>query len=212
MPDKDVPPVVVAPIVEDITAIKAELDALRKEKDDWGKSKDKTLHDKVIDDNKEKDKNRSDSKTLEAALTFNLLSNEFIKNNESVLPKGISDIFKAAEKETYDSAVDKANAIKDGIIQSFFSQQLNVDMLTHSQKSDLADFQKLTKNGREAKAQDLYKNLFEPALESLKRVKKAEELYKANQGFGNNTDVDQAYKDKLSKMADRKFFRGKANA
>ncbi len=189
-----------------------ELADLKKEKEDREKKEkdnQSSLHDKVIEDNKQKDKSKADSKALETALTFTLTAKEQFKKDEAILPKGILDIFEVADKETYDSAIEKANAIKDGVIQSFFSEQANVDLLTASQKSDLADFQKLTKNGREAKSSEVYKNLFEPALESSKRVKKAEELYKTKNGYGGDTDQDQAYKDKMIQMADKKFFGGK---
>ena len=195
------PPEDVQSIKDELAKAKAELEGLR--------SKDVTLNQKVKIEQDKKEKEQSDTKSLETALTFTLTSKDFIRNNESVLPKGMSDIFKVADKESFDSPIHKANAVKDGLIHSFFSQQSNLDLLTESQKEDLADFQKLTKNGRESKASEVYKNLFEPALESLKRVKKAEELTKSRQGLNPGSDSEQAYKDKLSKMAEKKFFRGK---
>lgn len=198
--------------VDDVQALKAELEALRKEKSDWSKKKEKeelSLNDKVKLEREDQEKKNSDSRLLEAALTFNLTSQQFLKDNESILPKEIGDIFKAANQEKYENAIQKSNATKAAIIQSFFSQQSNVDYLTEGQKLSLADYLKLTKNGKEDKAREIYDNLFEPALGTLKRVKKAEELSKSNQGLSAGSDSEQAYKDKLSKMAERKFFRGK---
>lgn len=202
----------IAASISKFSASNKELSDLKKEKEDRekkDKENDSTLSDKVKLDRDKKDKDLSDSKALEAALTFTLTAHEYIKNNESVLPKNIADIVKAADKESYDSAIQKSNAIKDAIIQEFFNQQSNLDMLTASQKSDLAEFQKLTKNGREAKSPEIYKNIFEPTVDSIKRVKKAEELSKSKNGYGGDTDQDQAYKDKLTSMANKKFFRGK---
>jgi hypothetical protein len=199
---------------DEVQVWKEKVAALEKEKQEWlSKTKETpnevTLNDKVRLERESTDKKTQESKLLESALTFNLTSTDFLKQNESVLPKDISDIFKAADREKYDSAIHKANATKAAIVQSFFSQQSNVDYLTDSQKNALADYQKLTKNGKEEKAKEIYENLFEPALSTLKRVKKAEELARANQGFGGNTDSDQAYKEKLQKMAEQKLFRGK---
>lgn len=204
-----------SPPQDDVQALKAELESLRKEKAEWSSQKNKaemTLNDKVKLEREDQEKKQADSKTLESALTFNLTSRDFLKSNESILPKDISDIFAAADKEKYDSAIQKANATKSAIIQSFFSQQSNVDVLTDSQKNVLADYLKLTKNGREDKAKEVYENLFEPALSTIKRVKKAEELARQSQGFGGTNDADQAYKEKLIKMAQKKFFKGAVNA
>lgn len=193
---------------DDTQALREELDQLRKEKSQWS-SQNTTLNDKVKMDQEERLKRDSDSKSLESALTFNLTSADFLKANDSVLPKEISEIFQMASKEKYENAIQKASATKAAIIQSFFSQQSNVDFLTDSQKLSLADYLKLTKNGKEEKAREIYDNLFEPSLAALKRVKKAEEIFKSKQGFGLSTNSDQSYKDKLSKMAEKKLFRGK---
>jgi hypothetical protein len=193
---------------DDVQALKGELEALRREKANWS-SNQEGLNDKVRREREDQDRKNADHKNLESALTFNLTSQTFLKSNESVLPKDIGEIFKAAEKESYSSAIEKANATKSAIIQNFFSQQSNVDYLTDSQKSTLADYLKLTKNGKEEKASQIYDNLFEPALSTLKRVKKAEEVAKASQGYGGNTDMDQAYKARLMEMANKKYFGGK---
>ncbi len=212
-PEPDKKPEPATPPSDELATIKAELDALKKEKEAWSKAKppteDPDLNQKVKQQRDQDDKRSQDTKALESALTFNLTSSEFLKQNESVLPKDISDIFKAAEKETYGSAIEKSQAMKSAIIQSFFSQQSNVEYLTESQKVSLADFLKLTKNGKEEKSKDIYDNLFEPALGTLKRVKKAEELGRANSGLNSSTDAEQAYKNKLMQMGEKKFFKGK---
>lgn len=192
----------------ELEAMKAELAKAKQELEGF-KSKEVSLRDKVLKESETKDKEKQDAKELENALTFSLTAKDFVKANESILPKEVAAILQASEKESYGSAMHKANAIKEEFIQAFFSQQSNLDLLTPSQKTDLAEFQKLTKNWREAKAPEVYKNLFEPALESLKRVKKAEELYRTKQGYSSNTDSEQAYKSKLAAMAEKKFFGGK---
>lgn len=191
-------------IKAELAKTKAELEGLR--------VKDVNLNDKVKKDQDDKSKRDSDSKVLESAISFNYSLKDFIKGNDSMLPKEFNEIITMADKEKYDSAVHKSNAIKSAFIQSFFSQQSNVDLLTETQQTALADYQKLTKNGKDEQAPQLYSNLFEPALASLKRVKKAEDLYRAKQGYSGNTDSDQAYKEKMTKLAEKKFFRGNKNA
>lgn len=145
-----------------------------------------------------KDKKNSDTKALEKALTFNLKADEFLKTNESLLPKDIGDIFKLAQKENYNDAIEKDGAIKTGIIQSFFSVQANMDLLTDSQKTSLDDYLKLTKTGKQEKAQSIYDSIFEPSFEMLKRIKKATALSKGQVESG---DEDLAYKNKMIKLA-----------
>lgn len=194
---------------DDIQALRDTIAALELEKKNWKSSPDVplTLNDKVKRDRDDRDKNDSKTKHLESALTFNLTSAEFLKTNESILPKEIADIFQAAEKEKYESAVEKANSIKAAVIQSFFSQQDNVDLLTDNQKVTLADYLKLTKNAKEDRAKDLYENLFEPALSMLKRVKKAEELGRNKMGFKDGSKGDSQYKEKMMNLS-RKHFLG----
>jgi hypothetical protein len=168
---------------------------------------DKSLVDKVEADNKAKEKSLSDSKKLEAALTFNLTSDKFVNEHKSILPKEIGDIFAAAEKEKYDSAIDKANATKAAIIQSFFSLQANVDLTTPAQKTAIEDYLKLTKKGKEEKASEIFVNIFEPTLEMIKRIKKAEEVSKGKSGYLEGSPADNSYRDKLV-LGSRKHFLG----
>lgn len=196
---------------DELKVLKAELEQLKKEKGEWDKNEE-SLNQKVKKEREEKEKKESETKVLESALKFNLMSSDFLKANESILPKEVPDLFRAAEKEKYESPMQKANATKAAIIQSFFCVQSNMDLLTSFHKSMLEDYLKLTKNGKEEKADHIFENIFEPALEAVKRIKKTEELIKSKEGFGINTDADQAYKEKLTKMAEKKFFGGKINA
>lgn len=189
---------------DDIQALRDKLAGLEKEKAAWESSKDVTLNDKVRREREDREKKDSSNKGLEAALTFNLMSKEFLKANESVLPKEISEIFQVAERENYASALEKANATKAAIIQSFFTQQFNVDLLTDTQKVSLVDYLKLTKTAKEEKAKDIYENLFEPALLTLKRVRKAEELGRNKMGFKDGSK-DSQYKEKLMSLSKKHF-------
>lgn len=164
--------------------------------------KDKSLLDKARDKRAEDDKKNVDTKALENALRFSMGADQFLKTNASLLPKDISDIFQAAEKEKYDSAIEKDAAIKAGIIQSFFSLQANVDLLTPGLKSGLDDYLKLTKAGKHEKSQLVYDSIFEPAFEMLKRTKKAEEL---NKGYGHGGDDETVYKNKLMEQSTKHY-------
>lgn len=195
---------------DDLKALQDKIAALELEKQSWvssSKDKDLTLNDKVKRDRQDRDKKDSDTKNLESALKFNIMSAEFLKANESVLPKEISEIFQAAEKEKYGSELEKANATKAAVIQSFFSQQANVDLLTENQNILLSDYLKLTKTAKEEKAKEIFDNLFEPALSMLKRIKKAEELGRNKMGLRDGSKGDSQYKEKMMNLS-RKHFLG----
>lgn len=144
------------------------------------------------------EKKVSETKALERAINFNLKSADFLKTYETLLPKGIADIFTQAEKENYANAIEKDGAIKASMIQSFFAVQANMDLLTPGLKSSLDEYLKLTKTEKQVRAQNTYEAIFEPAFEMLKRIKKAEAL---NRGFGTEGDEETKYKEKLSKLS-----------
>jgi hypothetical protein len=196
--DKNKPPAVDPKEFESLKAKLAEYE--KKEKD--GQS-DLTVKAKEIRENE--DKRKSEFKALESAITFNTGGKEFLKNHEAILPKEAADIFAAAEKETYDSPVQKASAIKSGIISEFFKVQANLDLLTPTHKQTLDGFLKLTKNAKEEKAQEIYENIFEPAVEMMKRIKKAEEVNRSQNGLGNDSDSDAAYKKKMKELSEKHY-------
>lgn len=171
-----------------------ELAALKSKGDPNPKPDDKSLAEKAEQERKAKEAKDLESKDLEAALKFNIGSKDFVKNNASLLPQNIQGIFDAAEKENYGSAVQKARAIKVGVVSEFFAQQGNLDLLTEHQKHSLEEFKKLTKDVKEERVQSIYDSIFEPTLETLRKVKKAEALQK---GLAEPSDAEDAYKKRL---------------
>lgn len=190
-----------SPTAEEVAALKAKIASYeQKEKESSTELQDKA---KATRDSEEKKK--SEYKALESAITFNTGGKEFLKSHDSILPKETADIFAAAEKETYDSPVQKAQNIKSGIISEFFKVQSNLDLLTPAHKQTLDGFLKLTKNGKEEKAQEIYENIFEPAIEMLKRIKKAEEVNRSQNGLGNFTDQEAAYTKRMRELSEKHY-------
>lgn len=156
---------------------------------------DPDLKKKADDLARERASKEGDAKAIEKAVVFNHSKDEFLKANAALLPKGAADIFAVAEKERWDSPVEKASEIKAGLIHSFFSVQDNLDLLTPSQKDAVADYLKLTKNGRQENAQSIYSSVFEPTLEMAKRLRKAADVHRSKNGLGDGSD--EAHKQKL---------------
>ena len=169
---------------------------------------DPSLADKVRAEREAAEKKQGESKLLENAMRFNMGGAEWLKTNASLLPKNIPDLFKQAEKENYGSEIEKANAIKVGIVSEFFAQQSNLDLLTPGLKTALEDFLKLTKTVKHERASAIWDSVLEPALEMLKRTTKAAQL---NRGLGTPTDAEQAYKDRLMKGSRKHYLGEKEN-
>lgn len=163
---------------------------------------DPDLKEKARLEQVDKDKKVSDNKSLELAITFNVKAPEFLKNNASLLPQEVAGIFEQANKETFGSAIEKDQAIKSGIVQSFFAIQANVDLLTPAIKSQLDEYLKLTKTGKQDKAQQVYDAIFEPAFEMLKRIKKAEALSKGHGDIGGSED---AYAKRMKALSEKHY-------
>ncbi len=189
---------------------KADKDAKdKKEKEDKEKDdKDNDLREKVRKEKEEKEGKQTEVKGLEKVLGFNMSVANFVKENSDILPSEIPELLKAAEKEKYDTAQEKAGVIKTAFIEAFFAVQAHVDLLTATQKTALDDYLKLTKNGKQVKAADIYENLFEPALETLKKVKKAEELGKARSGYASSSKVEDGYKQRLIDGSQKAYLGG----
>ncbi len=212
MLDPVVPPVVlpvVPPVVDtkdaEIAELKKQLEALKKP---TLQADDPSLADKARKEREDKEKKVSESKELEKAIAYTMSSKDWLKTNESILPKGIAGIFEQAEKENYDSALDKAAAIKVGVVSEFFSLQSNVDLLTETQKTILEDFKKLTKNDKQERIQSLYDTVFEPTFEGLKRIKKAAQL---RSGEANSTDRESAHLTKMKNLSKKYYLKEKGD-
>lgn len=161
---------------------------------------------KVEEERKKKESEQATTRQLEEAIAYKYSLDEFVKKNEDILPSQVAELVKAAKSETYNNAVSEAAAIKKAILDSFFSIQSNVDLLTESQKRQLDDYKKLTKEAKESQAPVLYTNLFEPSLQMLRRLKTAEELNRSREGIPTS-NAEAAYKRKLIEAAERKYIR-----
>lgn len=153
---------------------------------------------KAEKDRLEKEKGANHEKALESSIRFTSGAKEWAKSNASILPKNVESIIEAADKETYSSTIVKAAAVKEAVILEFFAQQANLDLLTASQKVALEEFKKLTKDKRHEQSQQVFDSIFEPTFETLKKVKRAEQVSK---GFADQSQGEQAYKDKRLKLA-----------
>lgn len=185
----------------ELAALKAELAALKAGKPPAA-TEAPDLIERARRDTESKNADAGRIKRLEASIEFNMKSPDFIKTNAALLPPDVAGIFEAANKEIYSDQTEKADAIKSNLIQSFFAIQSNVDLLTHGQKAQLDEYLKLTKTGKQDRAQATFDIIFEPAFEMLRRIKRAEAL---NKGFSGGSDQDTQYRNRLISASNKHF-------
>lgn len=166
------------------------------------KEDDPTLADKARKEREDNEKKQGYEKHLESALNFNIAGKDFLKVNASLLPKTIEGLFTQAEKENYGSAIEKANAIKAGVVSEFFAVQSNHDLLTGSQKIQLDEFLKLTKTGKQDRIETIYSMIFEPTLETLRKVEKAKQVHS---GGKDQSDAEKMMADKMIKLSKKHY-------
>lgn len=149
-----------------------------------------------------KSKDQARQKSLESALKFDLSLPEFLKQNSSLLPQDAADIVAQANKEKYEDAVAKDRTVKAALMKSYFQVQANLDQLTSYQKSQVENWMTLSNTGREEKAAEMFEQIFEPAFETLKKVKKAEALHK-----GHHVESGQqgTYKTKMIERSQKHY-------
>lgn len=169
-----------------------------------GTNDDPSLADRARKEREAKEKGHADAAKIERDISYNLGVKKFVDDHKAFLSEDVQGILAQAEKEKYDTAGQKAAELRTEIIEAFFKVQANSDILTSAQKRILADFQKLTKDGKRQDSEKVYESVFEPALEMVKRVKKAEELNLAARGYATATGGPLgAYKQKLFEAAKR---------
>jgi hypothetical protein len=161
----------------------------------------KGLKQEVEDENKKRESEAANQKSIEDAILFISKSNDFIKDNKELLPKDFEDILNIAGKKTYGSKIEHANAVRAGMIQSFFSIQENIDLLTPSQKSEVETYLKLTESAKEQNASKVYLNIFEPTFGMIQRIEKAKQVAKAKSGHATGSEVDQAYEKRMHEQS-----------
>ncbi len=198
----------------EVARLKAEIEKNKPppKDDDKDKDKDKDLHDKTVRDRETAAEAARKQSVTEKAIQFNLSIETVLKDNKEILPKNISDILATAKKANYESKIDEANSIRAAIVQEFFSLEENVARLTASQKATLDQFLKLAKNAKEERAESVFENIFEPQLEMVRQIKKAEELERSKHGQSNQTDFEKSYKERLIKHSKKALLGQKETA
>ena len=192
------------PTAEEYATLRKEYDAMKARLDaiPAPKPTEQSLLDRSRNDQTTKDAVAKRDASLASAVAFDLQKATFLKDNESILPKEVGDIFKRADTERFETPIEKDSSLKASLIQSFFQVQENYDSLTPGQRSMLDEYLKLTNTGKQDKAQTTYDLVFEPALAIARGNKKAAALAR---GHHNVSDSDEAYRQKMFALGKKRY-------
>lgn len=203
-----------------IAELQAQLQALTKENEKLKAKPTKTdppgegdqgdLGDKARKDKEAREAKGRETEEIQSAVKFNMGMPDFMKNNHGLIPESFAGIVEAANKEKYETEVHKAKAIRAALIKDFFSQQANLDRLTESQKKKIADFLAMTQPAREDQASSVFESVFEPTLETIRQIKKAEQVSRANKGHANSSDASKAYAKRMMELSQKAHLVGGA--
>ncbi len=155
---------------------------------------------------------KSHAKALTDAVKFNYTIGQLVKENKALLPEETEGLLATIEKENFESDVDKANMTRASLIKTFFSLEENRELLTATQQASLDGYLKLTQKAKEEQAGFVYDNILEPTLGIKKKMKKAIELAKGNDGIVESSDTEKAYKDRITKLSKRYYLGEKESA
>jgi len=88
------------------------------------------------------------------------------------------------------------------VVSEVFAVQTNNDLLTACLIIELDDYLKSTKNGKQDRVENVYAMIFEPTLETLRKVEKAKQL---NTGTKNQSDAEKQLADKMMKASKKHY-------
>lgn len=137
--------------------------------------------DNIVDEAKKRYEQDNATKELNASLAnaikFNLGIENFIKDNEAILPKEAKALFDTVNLKVYSTDVEKANVLRKGLIDQFIELKENFDILPNSLKERANKYKALT-DDEKAKQSGQFWDIVEIGAAHKVLIRKAEQLSK----------------------------------
>jgi len=139
----------------------------------------------------------------EQSIQFNLSIKDLIEKNKDLLPEEAAAILKTIDSKTFSNQGEKANVTRKNLLDSFLSQQENIDSLAiGSMRSRAEEYKKLAESDKEKRSSEFW-DLVEVGLALKQGLRKAQALNKINGGSAG--DTGNILQNKLLAAADKKF-------
>jgi hypothetical protein len=182
--------------------LKAELEEYKKNNPPKSKEDDPTILEAARKKEGEEADRKAKEKAISEAAKFSVSIRDIIAGGEEFFPKEIAGIMEVNAKKPYDSEIDKANDLRATIIESVFSVQKNLDLLSEVAREKINVFLSLSQKKREDKAHEHWEYVL-TALDTYKRVSKLERAQKTRSGLASPSDAQEAYDKKILGLRDK---------
>lgn len=140
---------------------------------------------------------------IQESVKFNLSINEFVEKNKSLLPDEASKILTTIASKNYASDNEKANILRQGLLDSFLEKKENIDVLTSSMKIKAEQYKALAESDKARRSTEFW-DLVEVGVALKQGSRKAEALNKLNGGSAAGSSGN-ILEDKFMAAAKAKF-------
>lgn len=140
---------------------------------------------------------------IQSSVKFNHGIAEFVEKNKSLLPEEAATILTTAATKTFKDENEKANIVRKGLLDSFISQQENLDCLTGSLKDRATKYSALAESEKEKRSSEFW-DLAEIGIALKAGSRKAEALNKIN-GVSAGDATGGILEQKILAAAKNKF-------
>jgi len=141
---------------------------------------------------------------IQESVKFNMGVESFIEKNKNLLPDEATKILTTIATKTFKDDNEKANAVRQNLLDSFLSQKDNISVLTASMQARAEQYKALAESDKARRSAEFW-DLAEVGIALKAGARKAEALNKIN-GINNTGDSSgNILEDKFMAAARKKF-------
>lgn len=143
----------------------------------------------------DREKSDKEKRILEGA-KFIATFDKLIADGGEFFPKEVSVAVEVVNKRKYDDEISRADDLRASIIESVFSVQKNLDLLTELGKQKVNDFLALSQTAKQKNSEAIWEYVLN-ALDTYKRVEKQTRTEAARRGLATPSGATEAYEKKI---------------
>lgn len=140
---------------------------------------------------------------VQNSIKFNLSVSDFVEKNKALLPEEAGKILTTISTKTFKNEDEKANTVRKSLLDSFLSQQENIDCLTVSLSTRANEYKALAESEKEKRSSEFW-DLAEVGIALKAGVRKAQALNKIN-GVNAGEDSKNIIASKILTLAKERF-------
>ena len=158
--------------------------------------KEESTLDKAKADFENQSKTDAQLKEVEDATRFELTFPTLKENYKNYLPKETDNIMSIVDSQKFNNTSEKVREKRVNLMDAFFAEQKNIDVLNDTMKNKVNKYQALTQDAKRSES-NKYWEVFEIALDNLKTADKVRQAQKANGTTMSDEDEVATYSKKI---------------